>query len=113
MSTKGAIEITNSLVQYTRRQQVATGVILYFVVSIGLKALFDVDILLPCLWKTLFHVECPGCGMTTALIQLVCLDFFAAYRSNPLVFIVIPSALGFALVDFVRFHRVRLWSASL
>ena len=43
-----------------------------------------------CLWRRLFGVNCPGCGMTRAMSHLAHLDFEMAWRSNMFVFIVAP-----------------------
>ncbi len=67
--------------------------------------IWDIDILIPCLWKTCFHSECPGCGMTTAFIDLLTLDFVAAFYANPLVFIVLPVLSLYIVKDFRKFKR--------
>lgn len=82
----------------------------YFLVSAGLKSFTPVDICLPCLWKTVFGVSCPGCGLTSAFIQLVLLDPVGAWQANPLIFVVLPAALFFIIRDFVRFRAARLSS---
>jgi hypothetical protein len=77
----------------------------YFAVSVLLKIGFSVDIFIPCLWKTLFHFNCPGCGLTTAFIQLINFDFSGAFDSNPLIFIIMPLGVTYIANDFMRFKR--------
>jgi len=78
---------------------------LYFLVSAGLKSFTVVDICLPCLWKAIFGVSCPGCGLTSAFIQLVRLNPIGAWQANPLIFIVLPAGLYFITRDFLRFQK--------
>ena len=42
---------------------------------------------IPCPIKALTHFECPGCGITRMFISMFKLDFYQAFRYNPLVFI--------------------------
>jgi hypothetical protein len=77
----------------------------YFAISIVLKLVFAIDILIPCLWKTLFDFECPGCGLTTAFIKLITLDISGAYDANVLVFLVLPLGLFYLYSDFSKYKR--------
>lgn len=38
----------------------------------------------PCLIEYLFHLPCPGCGMTRAVISATKLDFITAFRYHPM-----------------------------
>lgn len=58
--------------------------------------------LIPCLWKTCFHVKCPGCGLTTASIKILTLDIYGAYKANPLIFIVLPVGSMYVLKDLKK-----------
>lgn len=58
----------------------------YIIASVFIKQLLDVDICIPCVWKTIFGFTCPGCGLTTALIKLTGFDIAGAYKANPLIF---------------------------
>lgn len=77
----------------------------YYTISIVLKLGFNIDVLIPCLWKTLFSFECPGCGLTTAFIEIITLDLLGAYNANPLIFIVLPLGVFFVCNDFLKFRR--------
>ena len=39
-----------------------------------------------CLFKLIFKIPCPGCGMTRAALSVLRLDFLSALYYNPLVF---------------------------
>jgi hypothetical protein len=62
-----------------------------------------------CLIKTIFGVECPGCGMTRALAYLLHGDLPGALHSNPLALIVLP-LLGFLWLRFVVTNALSLFS---
>lgn len=46
-----------------------------------------------CPFRFFFGICCPGCGITRASLSLLRLDFAAAFRYNPLVYI-LPICLG-------------------
>lgn len=45
---------------------------------------------IPCLVRLLTGFYCPGCGVTRMIISIAKLDFYQAFRYNPLVFILLP-----------------------
>lgn len=48
-----------------------------------------IDLMIPCLFKTLFHVECWGCGLSSAAIELLHFRFSLAAEKNPIIFAVV------------------------
>ena len=46
-----------------------------------------------CVWRTLFHLQCPGCGMTRALSSALHGHLYAAVACNRGVVIVLPAVL--------------------
>jgi hypothetical protein len=64
----------------------------------------DIDVCIPCLWTTVFHVHCPGCGLTTATMNLMKADVAGAWEANPLVFIVLPAISYYIIRDFLKFR---------
>ena len=86
-------------------------VAVYFLLSIAFQVLFSIDIMIPCLWKTLLGIECPGCGMTRAFIDILTLDFRGALLSNPLIFVVLPLGGFHLVVDFQK-HRKQAAGAT-
>lgn len=57
------------------------------ILALTIFAVYCVMLLLqtPCIFKHLFHVPCPGCGMRDALWALLHFDFALAFRSHPMV----------------------------
>ena len=69
--------------------------IVYFILS----ELLDVGI--PCLFYEITGYYCPGCGITRLLFSLLKLDFYQAFRYNPLIFILIIITGIYWLVKFI------------
>lgn len=93
---------------YLWNHRIAVAVVLYIQCSCLLEMFGIVDIRLPCLWRKMFGVTCPGCGLTTAYAQFLKLDWAAAFHANPLIFIVMPAAAYYLISDFVAFSARRL-----
>ena len=54
-----------------------------------------------CPFRTLTGLNCPGCGATRGLHQLLHGHFIAAFELNPLMFLLLPM-LGYALIAYTR-----------
>jgi hypothetical protein len=77
----------------------------YFMFSAILKTVSGIDICIPCIWKSILGFNCPGCGLTTALISLMELNFNHAFEANWLIFIIIPYAIYSLMQDYIYFQR--------
>jgi hypothetical protein len=77
----------------------------YFLFSSILMATTDVDICIPCLWEKLFSFHCPGCGITTAFVNLIKFQIINAYNSNALIFILIPAGIYYFNADYKKFKQ--------
>ena len=55
---------------------------------------------IPCPIKTITGFYCPGCGITRMLLSLLKLDFYGAFRYNPLLFILLPIGL-YLYIDYL------------
>ena len=93
-------------IKYLSDHKVMGIVFLYFIVSVILKSLTAVDICIPCIWKTVFGFNCPGCGLTTALIDILKMNFSAALKSNWLIFILLPSGLYYICWDYRKYEKI-------
>lgn len=82
-------------------------VVLYFFISAGLNLLFSIDILIPCLIESATGFHCPGCGLSTAFLNLVKLNLPEAWEANPIIFFVLPAGTWFIASDFFRFRKTR------
>jgi len=67
--------------------------IVYAVVPFGLMlipASFVESAHTVCLFNNIFHVDCPGCGITRAVLSVLHGDFAKAFYYNRLVVLVFP-----------------------
>jgi hypothetical protein len=90
---------------YLKKNIVITGVAGYYFIGLILYIFAEIDILIPCIWKSIFDIRCPGCGLTRAFMFLLQLDFTAAWDSNPLIFVVFPALSYYIINDIVKFVK--------
>ena len=62
--------------------------------------LFQSKVVIPCIFHQITGFYCPGCGITRMMFSLLKLDFYQAFRFNPLLFISLPFIIVL-LTDFV------------
>ena len=60
----------------------AAGIIYYIITRFGIS--------IPCMFKEITGLYCPGCGVTRMCINLIQLNFYDAFRSNQACFFVFP-----------------------
>jgi len=56
-----------------------------------------------CPIHSLFHIYCPGCGITRMFLSIFKLDFYQAFRYNPYIFILLVLAIIYGLYSIIRF----------
>jgi hypothetical protein len=93
------------IIRYIKSHALISIVALYFILGIVLKTLFSIDVLIPCLWDTLFHVNCPGCGLTSAFINILTLDISEAYNANAMIFIILPVGIIYLYLDIMKYKN--------
>ncbi|MDR0263254.1 MAG: DUF2752 domain-containing protein [Sphingobacterium sp.] len=93
------------LLKYLKYHWIYSLVLGYFGIAISLYLFMDIHILVPCLWKAVSGYDCPGCGLTTALIALLRLEWREAWLENPLIYMLVPLLTVLILRDFVAFWR--------
>ncbi len=54
-----------------------------------------------------FHIYCPACGVTRMILSLLELDFYQAFRFNPLIFILLIIMILFFIVEMFIFINKR------
>lgn len=95
----------NPVKQYIVSNKIIVIVGAYFFLTSILKASTGIDFCIPCIWKMIFGFHCPGCGLTTAFISLIKLDFTGAYESNWMIFILMPLGVYYFSNDIIKFNR--------
>lgn len=66
-----------------------------------------------CMWKQIFGIPCPGCGLTRAVIHILHFDFAAAIRQNILVLPAIALSIAGAVCFFAERFFSRQWFGIL
>lgn len=97
--------MSNTITKYIAENKVLVAVGFYFMFSAILKIVSGIDICIPCIWKSIYGINCPGCGLTTAFISLIELNFNHAFEANWLIFIIIPYGIYYLKQDYISFQR--------
>ena len=50
---------------------------------------------IPCVFHEITGLKCPGCGISRMLIALIKLDFAAAFKHNPVLFLTAPFLVAY------------------
>lgn len=64
--------------------------LILFVLAIIYFVLIQYGFVIPCVFHELTGLYCPGCGATRMIVSLLHLDFYQAFRFNPLLFCLLP-----------------------
>lgn len=59
---------------------------LFIPVALLLAVGFAVGIKYGCMWRNVFGVECPSCGLSHAWLELIKGNFSSAYRTHPMFY---------------------------
>jgi len=63
------------------------------------------DYMLPCLNKSLFGVECLGCGIQRSISLMIHGQFIAAYKMYPAIYTLLLLALFLVFNAFIKFKH--------
>lgn len=89
------------------KKKLIIGIILISLGIFYLKVISPVfQIHIPCVFKEITGLDCPGCGMTRAALAMLDGDFYQAFRFNMLVFVLAPIYLLY--LYFERKNKQRL-----
>lgn len=78
------------------------------VINVALCAICGIPILLyynigiPCVFNKITGLYCPGCGITRAIKALIRLDFYQAFRYNPVIPVVLALLIGDKIYRVIR-----------
>jgi hypothetical protein len=61
-----------------------------------------------CLWHELLHIYCPGCGGTRMIMSILHLDFYQAFRYNPLLFILLILGLLYLIIMLIIYKKKKV-----
>lgn len=60
---------------------------------------------IPCVFRLVTGLKCPGCGVTTMLLKLINLDFTSAFRANMVLFCMLPAFAVLFILWLVRYIK--------
>ena len=60
---------------------------------------------IPCIFRLLLGIKCPGCGMTHAAVAMTHLDIAGAFAYNKLSVTVVPLLIVILLIQEIRYIR--------
>ena len=63
---------------------------------------YNYSIKIPCLFHEMSNLYCPGCGITRMIISICKLDFYQAFRYNPLLFILMPFFVIYGIIYYIN-----------
>lgn len=63
------------------------------------------NFMLPCLNKTLFGMECPGCGLQRSILLLGKGEFVAAFQMYPAIYPLLLFLMFLGLSAFINFKH--------
>ena len=63
---------------------------------------------IPCMFHFVTGFYCPGCGLTRMIFSIFKLDFYQAFRYNPLVFILGIIYLIYKLIEIVLNKKIKI-----
>ncbi len=71
---------------------------------------------IPCIFRLITGLQCPGCGITTMFTALFFLDFHSAYEANQYLFVTLPFLIFESVFELIRrkLHKpCPLWNQIL
>ena len=83
------------------KNRVKIGIFLFFLFIIYYLLNKKIGIGIPCVFHELTGLYCPGCGITRLLFSLLELNFYQAFRSNPLVFILLMLSILYLILKLI------------
>ena len=98
-------KLSASILSYLQARWLLAIVLVYAAIGLLLRAYAGINILPPCLYTTLFHIHCPGCGITTATTLILQGHFADAWHTNPLAFPAIIIIFAALVTDYSKFLR--------
>ncbi len=67
-------------------------------------------IFIPCMFRKITGLYCPGCGATHLFISLAKLDFIGAFWANPVMFVLLPLLfviLLYYIINYIKYGEIK------
>lgn len=99
----------NSRFQITKSQAKRLANVLIKLLVIAIAGIIYVNIIrgaglwLPCIFRTVTGLKCPGCGISHMCIALLAMDFTSAWLANPVLLTVSPA------ITYIVIKQIIAW----
>ena len=67
---------------------------------------------IPCIFHKITHLYCPGCGITRMIMSIFKLNFYQAFRYNPLLFIMMPFLISYETIYYINWIHDKNYTIS-
>ena len=67
---------------------------------------------IPCIFHKITHLYCPGCGLTRMILSIFKLNFYQAFRYNPLLFIMMPFIITYEIIYYINWIQDKNFKIS-
>ena len=84
-----------------------------FIIAIVINVVIIIIFEPACPWKVNFNIDCAGCGSTRMFKSLIKLDFYQAFRFNPLMFCLLIISIIYAIYILIcrichqKYYRIK------
>lgn len=87
-------------------EKIIITIVVLLVLGYGIFIYFNQNLFFCPILKYL-HIYCPACGVTRMILSILELDFYQAFRFNPLIFILLIMLILFSIVQISTFINKR------
>ena len=90
--------------------------IVFIIVFLSLSLSFLELTNFECIYRKFFHIYCAGCGFTRMIKSIIKLDFYQAFRYNPLCFILFIISIPYFIyktIIYIKTGNIKLPSLKL
>ena len=101
---------------YMKRLEKVILMITFFIIGIILLIKLFEFIKFDCIYRKLFNIYCPGCGVTRMIKSILKFDFYQAFRYNPLCFILFIISIPYFIyktIIYIKTGNIKLPSLKL
>ena len=91
-----------------KNNKIVTYGLLFLILIIYYLAHHAFGIAIPCIFKEITGFYCPGCGITRMLFSILKLDFYQAFRYNPLVFILLIVYIVYLIIKLIKHKDINI-----
>lgn len=101
---------------YMKRLEKVILMITFFIIGIILLIKLLEFIKFDCIYRKLFNIYCPGCGVTRMIKSILKFDLYQAFRYNPLCFILFIISIPYFIyktIIYIKTGNIKLPSLKL